>query len=780
MPSKTTIERRLILVSGVVQGVGFRPFIFNLAQRHLLSGFVRNESGCVHIEIEGSTDALDAFLTALTTSPPLLSKILRIESHSMAPKNDKEFKIEKSAANDLISRFVAADAATCKDCLQELFNSSDRRFRYPFINCTNCGPRFTIIQKLPYDRTSTTMSNFAMCQDCKTEYDDPTNRRFHAQPNACSNCGPELSLLDKSACRMNDSESALQGTVQFLRTGSIVALKGLGGYHLICAANNDCAIKELRRRKRRNSKPFALMFGSIDKIKEHCELSTGEAELLQSAASPIVLLKRKPESCLPLSIAPDTKYLGVMLPYTPLHHLLLSDFDGPLIATSGNKNEEPISRTNSDAHKNLSSIADYFLEHNRDIQSRYDDSVVQIVGGGLSTFRRSRGYAPLPLELPYNSKKSVLAFGTQLKNTFCIIEDGKAFVSQHIGDQENLESNEYFQDALESYLTLFAVKPELVACDMHPDYRTTELAKRYAHIQEIPCYPVQHHHAHIVACAIEHGLTEAVIGVAFDGLGYGNDQTLWGGEFIYCQLDRFVRLAHLQPMLMPGGSLAIRHPWRMALGFVESHSEKKGLFDSFLTSLRRQHGDAAINLICKQIESGLNCPTTTSCGRLFDILASLLGICQTIEYEGQAAILLESTAARSLTGNLKQDLSEHYLQDCPTLDTASIETSYILIQAFDDFSRGLLIDDIAKKFHATLAHLIARTCSHFSEKFDADRICLSGGVFQNTILRTMTDFLLNEKCLNAYFPSAFPMNDGGVSLGQAVVALAQHDVIQTK
>lgn len=778
-----------ITVTGVVQGVGFRPFVYGLALDNRLKGFVRNAGGLVEIEVQGERADLEQFLLRLKNEPPALACIESIEvSESELAFSSNNFDILESSSTILPQqKFVPADSATCQDCLREVLDKGDRRYRYPFTNCTNCGPRFTIIKGLPYDRSATTMAEFVMCAACLREYGDPLDRRFHAQPNACPLCGPTLTyrsgvLQDKSIV---GNEAALAATVEALRSGAIIAIKGLGGFHLCCDAQNDQAVSKLRKRKMRAAKPFAVMMPDVHSVRQYCLLSKEECDWLEDKSRPIVLLRTNlgTNSCanpsLSQNIAPRNNYLGVMLPYTPLHHILLRDFGAPLVATSGNMSEEPIAISNEEALTRLGQIADGFLLHDRNIESCYDDSVTRIFLSEKMILRRSRGLAPIPLNLPFKSEGCVLACGGQLKNTFCLVSGDKAYVSQHIGDLENLETYENFTRALANYQSLFALTPSLVARDKHPDYLSTTFAEQYAKEKHLPCLAVQHHHAHIVSCMVENGLRETVIGVAFDGLGYGEDETLWGGEFLLANYRDFERAYHFKAVPMAGGSLAIKEPWRMALSYICSEQADGGLrgsdFAPFVEALVTKYGSKTIDLVKSQVAKGINAPLTSSCGRLFDALSALLGVCSQASYEGQAAIELEALAQEST-------VSDQTLVDKAypiVMSTAqAIDPYSILLAAYRDFLTGTSASFVAAKFHATIAQAVLSVCQKMRQDTGIGKVCLSGGVFQNVVLLRMVKSLLERAKFQVYTQKHLPANDGGLALGQATIALAQADSIK--
>jgi len=787
MFTKGDTTRMHIFVSGIVQGVGFRPFVHNLAQQHSLTGSVRNSAGSVEIEVQGSDAAVKTFIGQLRSEAPVRALIKDLHTSILAPVAGQAcFQILDSNASNTVGlpRFLPADTATCKDCLDELFDKSNRRYRYPFINCVNCGPRFTIITALPYDRQSTTIADFTMCACCQAEYENPGDRRFHAQPNACAQCGPSLSYLDAQLMPgdlRNDwqDEAALSFSLKQLAEGKIVAVKGLGGFHLFADAGDESAIGRLRKRKRRNHKPFALMMADLEMVRRYCVLSEEEAHELTGTIRPIVLVD-KLETCeLPPELAPGIDRLGVMLPYTPLHHLMLADYGKPVIATSANFTEEPIAIDNEEAMARLDQIADGFLLHDRKIHSGYDDSVLHFVGSHKYTLRRARGLAPLPIPLPFRSQVSAFASGAHLKNTFCFIDSDQAFVSQHLGDLDNIETHDRWHQTFQTYSRLFQFKPQIVGHDSHPDYASTVFAIKIAADNGLPIFSVQHHHAHIVSCMIEHGLTQPVLGVCFDGLGYGLDGTLWGGEFMRVSLADCQRLAHFHPVPLPGASQAIKQPWRMALSHLASSgiAPNSQAMKVFRDRLCRRYTDVVVEYAFKQIEKKLNSPLTSSCGRLFDAVSALLDVCQLSHYEGQAAIELEALATRA-ESTLQFREADIYPFQIDNDSMPFVIKQETMVQAlYADWLQGLDRGKIALKFHHTIAQIIKGVCLITSQSTGLRTICLAGGVFQNRLLARISRKLLEEAGLDVYFPQLLPANDGGLSLGQAVIALAQADAI---
>jgi hydrogenase maturation protein HypF len=754
------LEERIgvsIHVSGIVQGVGFRPFVYGLAHKLNLVGWVRNTSAGVDIELDGFRLDLDAFIRTLETEAPPLAHIDELRVTWQPPAGFKGFEITHSQVVMDAFQPISPDVCTCPDCLKELFDPSDRRFRYPFINCTNCGPRFTIIQDIPYDRPKTTMASFKLCQACATEYENPLDRRFHAQPVACPQCGPMV-WLEYSGTRY-ENENAITETQKLLAQGKIIAIKGLGGFHLACDANNRSAVAELRRRKLRLDKPFALMLPHLDSVHKYCFSDEKSIDLLGSYARPIVLLERKPDSTIAPETAPGQNTLGVMLPYTPLHYLLFdtSLFD-VLVMTSGNISEEPIVTDNEEARSRLFEMADAFLMHDRDIHIRCDDSVVRVFENGILPIRRSRGYSPYPVHLGFEPP-SILACGSELKNTFCITRHNYAFLSHHIGDLENLETLESFESGVVHFEKLFRVDIKALAYDLHPDYLATRYALKRANLENLPAIPVQHHHAHIVACMAENKLagSHPVIGVAFDGTGYGEDGTLWGGEFLLADFHGYQRPFHLDLITLPGGDLAVREPWRVALAWLE-HANIP--WDAGLPPVAFIMKDPVLQkLFHQQLLTGLNSPTTSSMGRLFDAASALAGVRLQVNYEGQAAIEFEALVDPSEKGAYPFDLVSDRVIPDP------------LIQALvKDLKNGISQAKIAARFHNGVAEMTSQVCQVMRRQTGIDQVVLSGGVWQNLTLLKATLTRLRAGGFQVYFHKWVPPNDGGLSLGQAVVA----------
>jgi len=735
------MRRVRVLLKGVVQGVGFRPFVYRLATELGLKGFVRNDTFGVEIEAEGEEEKLRSFLSRLHEEKPPNARILQQEVLFLEPAGFSDFLIKKSEEKGKREVLILPDLATCEDCLKELFDPADRRYLYPFINCTNCGPRFTIIEKLPYDRKNTTMKAFSMCEDCRREYENPSDRRFHAQPNACPVCGPWIELYDRRGNKLGEKEEALEKAAELLRKGYILAVKGLGGFHLMTDATNEESVSLLRKRKKRKEKPFAVMFKDIAQLEKYAELTELEKVLLLSPERPIVLIKRK-EGLAP-SVAPRLKSVGAFLPYTPLHHLLMSFADKPMVATSGNFSEEPIIKDNEEAFSRLSLLADYLLLHNRDINRRCDDSVVKVIGGFPTPVRRSRGYAPLPIEIPLSSRKRVLAVGGMLKNTFGILYENKAILSQHIGDIDNLSTLRVFKESLEDFLKLYEFQPEIIICDKHPRYETTRFAKEYASDRGIPLYEVQHHYAHILSCMAENGITQEVLGIAWDGTGYGDDGNVWGGEFLIATPKHYERPFHFKYFKLLGGEKAVKEPRRVALSLLFT-LERELNWEVFS---RTGFSEKELDTLKKMWEKGINSPLTSSVGRLFDGVASLLGILQVSNYEGQAPMILE-------------ELYEPTVRDSYPFEVNNGEVDWkpVILALLEEKDKSLAVS----RFINTLAEIVL----FIAEILDREVVCLSGGVMQNAPLVEKIRLLLEERGFKVYTHQRVPPNDGGLSLGQ--------------
>lgn len=784
-------ERRRIRVSGIVQGVGYRPFVYGLATAAGLVGQVLNDSSGVTIEVEGETAVLDTFTTTLHTKSPPLAHIEQITIEQLPLLSNGQrtarFHIAASQSERQPNTAISPDVATCQNCLNELFDPSDRRYRYPFINCTNCGPRFTIIKNVPYDRSATTMATFPMCANCQREYNDPTNRRFHAQPNACPACGPQVQLSIVSEQLSVNSHQPLSGdaavgeTQRLLAQGAIVAIKGLGGYHLACDATNQEAVQRLRAQKHRWDKPFALMAADVETVETVCEVNKAERNLLSDHKRPIVLLNRKAADqkstmTIATAVAPNQKTLGMMLPYTPLHHLLLADSLCPfLVMTSGNLSDEPIAYQDDEATTRLSHIADAILSHNRPIYMRCDDSVVRILDLRFSTnettrkstivnpkliLRRSRGYAPQPIPVSIEFQQPVLAVGAHQKNTFCLGKGNKAFLSHHIGDLDNLETLASFQEGIDHFRQLFAVETAVIAHDYHPDYLSTKWAQEQQAMRHIP---VQHHHAHIASVMVEHKLHAPVIGVALDGSGYGLDGTIWGSEFLIADFANFDRVAHLRPVALPGGEQAIRQPWRVAAAWLQQlyGDEWPLAMDSGPLSNEQwaMNKRQVWPVLRQMIERQLNSPLTSSMGRLFDAVATLLNVRHVVTYEGQAAIELEALADESVTA------SYTFSFDWPQINPAPL-----FAEIMADLERGCSVSVISAKFHNGVAAMITAVCQRLRQTHGLNQVALSGGVFQNSLLLTRTLAQLQQQSFQPFINQQVPPNDGGIAFGQAAIA----------
>src|SRR5215212_8781371 len=761
-----TRERRGIRVRGIVQGVGFRPFIYALVRRHGLGGLVRNDAEGLHIEAEGAPEELDLFLRKIKVEAPPLAVIEAVAWRPLAVLDEGEFRIEESREGAQRRALISPDVATCEDCLGELFDRTNRRYRYPFTNCTNCGPRFTITRSVPYDRATTTMSGFTMCPDCRREYEDPTDRRFHAQPNACPVCGPRVSLIDRFGHELHAKPGdPIASAARMLRGRAVVAIKGLGGYHLACDPFDEKAVRTLRGRKARQDKPFALMARDLAQVHEICRVTQDEEALLASPARPIVLLERRENAGIAEEVAPRQSTLGVMLAYTPLHHLLLRDADIPLVMTSGNNSDEPIAYRDDEAFDRLCEIADFFLLHDREIHMRCDDTVVRTARGRPYPIRRSRGYAPVPLRLAADFTRHTLACGGELKNTFCLTRDRHAFLSHHIGDMENYETLRSFREGVEHYCRLFDVSPELVAYDLHPEYLSTKYA---GELEEagLPAVGVQHHEAHVASCLAdnERPVEEQVIGIALDGTGFGTDGAVWGGEFFRGSLEEgFTREAHLEYAPMPGASAAIRQPWRMALAqLITLYGEEETLKHPLPAV--REAGERNVRLIARLVEHKLNTPPTSSAGRLFDCVAALLSVPGSIRttYEGQAAIELELVANGPTNRTYPFSLR-------PEAGTWIVETHEVIAAVVKDLLSGRPAPAISATFHRTMAEIIVATCNELRTENGVTTVALSGGTFQNMLLLTQTITLLKENQFVVYNHQRVPTNDGGLALGQAIL-----------
>ena len=810
--------RRHFKIKGIVQGVGFRPFVYRLAAELSLAGWVRNTPAGVEIEVEGSADSLTAFSLRLASEAPPLSSISSIAEEDIVSSGDQGFKILPSAAGEAEIQ-VAPDAAICPNCLRELLDPADRRYLYSFINCTNCGPRYSIITGIHYDRTKTTMAKFAMCPECLCEYHNPADRRFHAQPNACPACGPQVRLLKssphnpekpdllpplqgegrggdgveclkslksalmalrgwtKNSKEFSDSgegvvavgRRAIEQTVAFLEAGKIIAVKGIGGYHLAVDACNDEAVQRLRERKHRDEKPFAVMASSLAHARLLAELSGTEEKLLSSPEAPIVIARKTADSPVSSLIAPDNDWLGLMLPYAPLHHLLfLNSAFKALVMTSANLSDEPIAYEDDDARQRLCDIADYFLVHDRPIHIRCDDSVIRVFQGKPLFYRRSRGYAPRSLQLPF-AVAPVLAVGAELKGAICLAKGERAFPSQHIGDLQNSCTDTSFRQTIIHLTQILQIRPELIACDLHPDYQSSI----YAEETGLPLVRVQHHHAHLASCMAENMLDGEVIGIILDGTGYGEDGTIWGGEFLVGGYEGFRRAGHFRPVPLPGGDLAVREPWRMAFSFLyQALGEKAFKLDHQITD---KLGETEKSILRAMLERGINSPLTSSCGRLFDAVAALLNLRHKVSYDGQAAIGLEALAERAdegQRGNYNFKVIEYEKKPF------QLDFTPIFSEILDQLRVGVQTPVIAHRFHTTVAEGAIACCMRIAEESGLERVVLSGGVFQNRLLTEMIYDGLCAKGLQVSTHRLIPPNDGGIAVGQTVVASRQSGTLK--
>lgn len=801
MHRKTSIR-----ITGVVQGVGFRPFIHNLAHKYNLKGFCLNDSKGVLIEVQG--DAISEFIQEITSTPPPLSKIESITAQILVTDvTYNDFSIRESVFNEENFTLVSPDIALCEDCLRELFCPADRRYLYPFINCTNCGPRYSIIKDIPYDRPLTTMASFTMCEACEKDYHNPANRRFHAQPNGCHECGPKIwleqcnnqrgtifehgFLFSGLKAKFKNNQDTITKAISFLKEGYILAIKGLGGFHLVCDATNNNTVKKLRGKKRKSNKPFALMVSGIDTIKSFCAVSDEERILLEGRSRPIVILEKVFPNSISENVAPHNKNFGVILPYTPLHYLLFKYSETQLTAlvmTSGNMSDEPIMKSNKEAVEKLSDIANYFLFHDRDIFTRVDDSIVRSIRpAGVSAFnskiknqepkiqtlRRARGFVPETIDIKEKTGE-ILACGAELKNTFCLTRGTKAILSQYIGDLENYETLEYFKETLENLRKVFRVTPKIVAHDLHPDYLSTRFALEYAADMGIPAtrvVSVQHHHAHIVSCMAEHNINGEVIGIVFDGTGYGTDGNIWGGEFFVASRGNFTRKAHLVYIPMPGGEMAIKEPWRMAIAYLyKTFGDDIFKASSFFLKRFNQY---KVEMVIMMIKKKINSPLTSSVGRLFDAVSSLLGLRDTITFEGEAALELE-LAANSNDKGVLQSYPFSIIHDDPII----VDIKPLLKSIGEDLIKSVKISAISYRFHHTLAMIIVEVSKILKTQCKIRDVVLSGGVFQNKLLLNFAETYLEKEGFQVWFNERFPANDGGISLGQAVVACERLKGIQ--
>lgn len=754
------IVARKIHITGIVQGVGFRPFVYSLAKRYRLTGWVRNSSAGVDIVANGETNLMSGFLKNLKDQAPPLSRIDEFLVEEVPVDGFQEFTIIPSEAVEGEFIPVSPDMSICPDCLAELHDPADRRYRYPFINCTNCGPRFTIIRDIPYDRPLTTMAPFKMCERCRAEYEDPLNRRFHAQPVACPDCGPKIWFESKEAATEKlENEEALQTARSNLRSGKIVAVKGLGGFHLACDATNPHAVESLRSRKKRSDKPFALMVPDVETARKYCHVSESEQTLLESRSRPIVILDILAGIELPQSISPNVKTLGIMLPYTPLHYLLIEKGEGfpkILVMTSGNISDEPIVYTNNSARQELAAIADGYLLNDREIETRLDDSVVMEMNDHPYFYRRSRGYAPAPIKFNHDLE-NILATGAELKNTFCLTRGNYAFLSHHIGDMENLETLRAFEEGIPHYEHIFKVKPEAIACDMHPDYLSSRYASERSCAEGIPLFLIQHHHAHLAAVLADNcwETTDPVIGISLDGTGYGLDGKIWGGEILYSGYAQFERKYHLEYMPLPGGDAATHNPDRIAAAYLW----KSGIDWSPDIPAISSYNSDDLEILRMQLEKNINCPQTSSMGRLFDAVAGLIGLRRSVNYEAQAAIELENA--------IDSSIHDSY---CFELSGGQVLINPLLTDIISDLRIGRSVDLIAAKFHNAVRNLVLLVSGCVSQETGCKIVALSGGVWQNRyLIRNVIDDL-ERNGFQVLIHHDVPTNDGGIALGQALVA----------
>ena len=774
MRKDVPLIRRSYKIKGIVQGVGFRPFVYRLAQELELSGWVRNSTAGVEIELQGMAQALESFEHSLSNNAPPLAVISSVSAIDIPVAVETVFSILPSSGGESDIR-IAPDSALCGDCLRELFDPTDRRYRYPFITCTNCGPRYSIITGTPYDRPKTTMASFPLCPDCQREYENPLDRRFHAQPIACHACGPQAALLTATAEKIAERDTAVNQAAILLKNGAIVAIKGIGGYHLAVDACNHEAVKRLRERKKRDEKPFAVMAATIETARELVLMSEMEERLLNSPETPIIIVRKRAATPLSALIAPNNGWLGLMLPYTPLHHLLFALHPSPftphppfkaLVMTSGNVSDEPVAYEDDDALQRLAGIADYFLTHDRPIHIRSDDSVMRVFQGKPLFYRRARGFAPRAVTLPF-SVPSLLATGAELKSAICLADGSRAVLSQHIGDLQNQSTLDSFEHSVTHLTDLFEIKPLLVACDLHPDY----LSSRFAEETGLPLIRVQHHHAHMASCMAENNLDGDVIGIIFDGTGFGPDGTVWGGEFLVGGYDGYHRTGHFRPVLLPGGDAAVREPWRMAMAYLfQTLGETAFTFDHPVARILPEKERA---LFARMLRNRINSPLTSSCGRLFDAVAALLTMRHSVLYDGQGAIELEALAELgedNMKSPLIQEGSYSYALVCHNEQPLQLDFSPLITDILADIDRSVPAAAIAYRFHQTVASAASDVCLRISASSALDRVILSGGVFQNRLLTEMIYTALTNKGLHVFTHRLAPPNDGGIALGQAAIA----------
>jgi len=763
-----------IRVRGLVQGVGFRPTVYRIANDLQLKGEVLNDGEGVLILLQASSDIVNQFIQNLQQQCPPLARIESIEQTTQSTKNTyTDFTITLSKSTNIHTGIVP-DAATCPECLADINNVQNRRANYAFTNCTHCGPRLSIINNIPYDRSTTSMAGFKLCDQCQQEYKDPSNRRFHAQPNACPDCGPSLTLCNNLGKQIS-CEDEISATINLIQQGFIVAIKGIGGFQLACDASNDKAVVKLRSRKNRPHKPMALMAAHINQIKRYCTVTNGEKDILQSPAAPIVLLDKLSTNNLPDTIAPGQSTLGFMLPNSPLHHLLLQSLDHPVVLTSGNVSEEPQCIDNETALDKLGHIADYFLLHNRDIINRVDDSVVRLMNGKQQYYRRARGYAPSPMNLvdDLKSEFNILACGGELKNTFCLLKDGQAILSQHMGNLENVQTYDDYLKNLDLYSRLYQFESDAIVIDQHPEYLSSKYGRELANQQNKPLIEVQHHHAHIAACLVDNQWSNTqgqVIGVVLDGLGFGNDGTLWGGEFMLADYHDFKRLGRFKPTAMPGATQCMRQPWRNTYAQLLTHTNWQQVTQDYAKlELIRYLSEKPLETLHRMIDSNTNAPLASSCGRLFDAVAAAVGIQRDeISYEGQAAIELEALINTTL---LETEVAYPFQLEHNEL--IEINPQPMWLQLLNDLSEGLSPAIISTRFHKGLAKIICTTVSRIQQHSGINTVALSGGVFQNRSLLQLTTELLQQHNINVLCHQQIPANDGGLAIGQVAIAAAR-------
>jgi len=771
------VLRREVLVRGVVQGVGFRPFVYRLAMEEGLAGRIGNDTDGVAIEVEGPEERVKAFLERLRAEAPPLARIDAVAVRAMEPTGQTNFSIAASEVRGQVSTGIPADAATCADCLRELFDPNDRRFRYPFLNCTNCGPRFTITRRIPYDRPQTSMARFTMCAACQVEYDDPANRRFHAQPNACPVCGPRVWLAGADGVEIRPDElvgarDAVAACIERLMAGEIMAIKGIGGFHLSVDATNEAAVLRLRERKRRYGKPLAVMVRDLEAARAVCTLAAEEEALLMTAARPIVLARRRAGCGIAEAVAPGIPWLGVFLPYAPLQHLLFADKRvRALVMTSANLSEEPIAIDNDEARARLGAIADAFLMHDREILQRCDDSVMAVVDGAPQMIRRARGFVPLGISLPLDAPP-LLAVGGHLKSVFALARGRFAYQSQHLGDLENVTGLEFFRESLDHLMRTFEIEPEMVAHDLHPGYLSTQWAKEWAAERKLPLNAVQHHHAHVAGCMAEHGIEGPAIGLSLDGTGYGTDGRIWGGEVLIARLDGFERFAHLDYVPMPGGDAAVREPWRMALGHLSAAGIDVGSRE-VLELLGAAESD--VRVLLRMMERGVNAPLTSSCGRLFDAVAAVVLSRREVDYEAQAAIELEGAAVDE-----PDDMPGYALElkngDWARREAATIGAGPLWRELMEELHGGVSKARIAARFHAGVASGFTQAVVMARAATGLRHVALSGGCLHNRRLARLLRMKLEAEGFEVFQHVQVSPGDGGLSYGQAVVAAAMHTV----